>query len=319
MSSKEEKSFEKGLPKGYKKGVLQERKENGVVQCHVCQRECLVPKGKRGFCTTRINIDGTLYSMIYGRFPSGVQIDPIEKKPLHHFHPGTFVASIGSYGCNFRCKQCLNWASLWDFSEDNVGKPLNWDHKGLIISPKEFIEIAKRYRCPGVAFTYNEPTIWIEYVYDAAKLAKKDNLFTVFVTNGYITKKGVDYLGNLIDAWSVDFKGWSDRSYAKQGNIGVSAVGIRDVTKYAKEKYGIHVEIDTLVIPTINDDLEEMRLLAQWIFKNLGEDTPWHLIRYIPELAWSNDFRKIPPTPLLSVEKIAKIGNEVGLKFVYYR
>lgn len=312
-----EKEIHSQVSKGYKEAVLYDKLENKVVKCHVCQRECIVGEGRRGFCTTRINIEGKFYSMIYSRFPSGVQIDPIEKKPLYHFHPGTYVASIGSYGCNFRCKQCLNWCSLWDFSEDNVGKALAWDHKGIIVSPEEFINAAKMYNCPGVAFTYNEPTIWIEYVYDAAKLAKKEGLFTVFVTNGYITKKGIDYLGKLIDAWSVDFKGWSDKAYEKQGNVGVSASAIRDVTKYAKERYGVHIEVDTLVIPTINDDLNEMKQLASWIVKKLGEETPWHLIRYVPELAWDEKFRRLSPTPLSLIEEIKKIGYRAGLRYVY--
>ncbi len=305
----------------YKEATLYSKLANQKVQCHTCQRECVIPNGMRGFCMTRLNLAGKLYSIIYGLLYYGVQIDPIEKKPLYHFHPGTCVASIGSFGCNFRCKQCLNWSSNWSGTESEIGKPLDWSRNlfAALATPKQVVESAIKTGCPGIAFTYNEPTIWVEFVHDTAVLAKKVGLYTVFVTNGYITKKGIDYLGSLIDAWSVDLKGWSDKSYIKQGNLNVSAKGVRASTLYARTQYNIHIEVDTLVIPGINDDLDEMTQLARWIANKLGKSTPWHLISFSPSLAPDFKFRRLPPTPQATIEKIAKIGRKEGLRFVYTR
>lgn len=283
------------------------------VTCGVCPRRCRIPLSGKGFCQSRQNIKGKLYSLIYGLVSNGVQIDPIEKKPMYHFHPGTQVASVGSLFCNFRCRQCLNWWTTWGAGESQ--KTILGPSKREI-SPIELVGLVVKSGFPGLAFTYNEPTIWLEYVHDAAQLAKEKGLYTVFVTNGYITPEALDYIGPYIEAYAVDFKGFSDATYQRM-NSAPTLAPIPEMTKRAQEKWGMKVEVTTLLIPTINDDLTELRQMAQWIQENLGPNTPWHLSSFNPELAPDPDFKKIPPPPSVLAKKVKRIGQEEGLNFVY--
>lgn len=302
-----------------KEAVLYKKLKNKVVKCGVCQWRCVISPGNRGYCQTRINKNGKLYSLIYGLIYAGIQVDPIEKKPLYHLCPGSYVASIGSYGCNFRCKQCLNWSVSWGPNPANIGKPIDFESLGPVgLSPKEFIEKVKRAResVKGVAFTYNEPTVWLEYVLDASKLAKKEGLYTVFVTNGYITKEALDLIGPYIDGYAVDFKGFSDKTYKRQG--AVPKMGkIPEMAKRARKKWGMDVEITTLIIPTINDDMKELERMVDWMVKNLGKETPWHLSQFDPLLAPAEEFKNLPFTSINSLKKIAQMGRGKGLDFVY--
>lgn len=305
-----------------KKAILFQKLKKKVVECGVCQWRCLISPGKRGQCQTRLNKKGELYSLIYGLIYGGIQIDPIEKKPLYHLCPGTYAASIGSYGCNFRCRQCLNWSASWGPSAANIGQPIDFESlRPEHLSPQEFIGEVKKIRkanplVKGIAFTYNEPTIWLEYVLDASKLAKKAGLYTAFVTNGYLTKEALDLIGPFIDGYAVDFKGFSDETYQRQGaapNMGE----IPEMAERAKKRWRMDVEITTLIIPTINDDRKELEEMAEWMVRNLGKDTPWHLSQFDPLLAPDEKFSRLPFTQVDLLQKIAQMGREKGLDFVY--
>ncbi|NQT29647.1 MAG: AmmeMemoRadiSam system radical SAM enzyme [Candidatus Saganbacteria bacterium] len=276
------------------------------VECVLCPLKCKIAKGQAGICGARKNIDGKLYSLIYDKV-SSVAADPIEKKPLFHFHPGSRVLSVGTYGCNMRCGHCQNW----QIAHVNMAA-LDKEPMAEKISPHKLITLAKEANCQGIAWTYNEPTIWFEYAFEGAKLASAAGLYTVFVTNGYINQEPLDTIAPYLDAYCLDLKGFSDEAYYKLCKIRdfkpVLAAGER-----AKNKWNMHVEIVTLVVPTINDDETQLKGIAEWIREKLGPETPWHLTRSIPYL----EFAHLPPTPVSTLEKARQIGLDAGLKFVY--
>jgi len=296
-----------------KKALVFKKLSDNKVRCQVCQRRCLIPENQTGFCLTKLNQKGKLYTLNYGLI-QGVQVDPIEKKPFYHFHPGKMVPSIGSYGCNFRCKQCLNWPYSWGDKASLILKKIKEGKIFPIFEPEKLIKEIKDKGYEGIAFTYNEPVVWAEYVLDAAKLAKKENLFTVFVTNGSWTKETLDKIGPYLDAANVDLKGFSEKTYAQQGAFFGK---IPKMMVYAQKKHKIFLEITTLLIPGINDEPKEIKKMCQWIVKNLGPKTPWHLNRYSPDLAPDEKFQKIPPTSVEELKKVAAIGKKAGLEFVY--
>jgi pyruvate formate lyase activating enzyme len=249
----------------------------------------------------RVNRDGKIFAMNYAEV-SSMAPDHIEKKPLFHFFPGTYAFSLGTWGCNFHCKGCQNWEiSCVDIPR--VSQQL---------LPEREIELTKNYNCQGIAWTYNEPAIWLEYTLDSAKLAKKNNLYTVYVTNGYATPEALDAIGPWLDAWRVDVKGFTDAFYRQLAKI-PHWRGILDVARRAKEKWHMHVEVVTNVIPTMNDDEEQLRSIASWIRDNLGELTPWHVTRFHP----LHEFTHLSATPLATLERAHEIGKQAGLKFVY--
>ncbi len=281
--------------------MLYEKLPGSRVRCNICQWRCVINPGKVGVCRMRINRDGTLYTMNYGDV-SSVAADPIEKKPLFHFFPGTNAFSLGGWGCNFHCKDCQNWQiSCVDLPDDSMQ-----------LSPEGAVELARRQHCAGIAWTYNEPTVWLEYTLDSARLAKQNGLYTVYVTNGYITPEALDTIGPYLDAWRVDVKGFSDEVYRQLARL-PHWRGILDMAVRAKEKWGMHVEVVTNVVPTMNDDDEQLNGIAAWIRDNLGELTPWHVTRFYP----MHDLDYLPPTPVSTLEKAYKIGKDSGLKFVY--
>lgn len=301
------------------KAKLFEKLSGKKIRCTACQRYCQIDSGKVGFCLARKNFGSKLYSLNYG-LSSGIQIDPIEKKPLYHFHPGTEVLSVGSFGCNFRCRQCLNWHCSWgrkptEKLRTESQKTINDNDKEKdFISPEELVDLAIEKKCVGIAFTYNEPVIWPEYVYDTAKLAKSKSLYTVFVSNGSWSTQALDYYGPYLDAANIDFKGWGEKVYASQGAFWGELL---DNLILAFNKYHLHLELTTLLIPGINDKEEDLKKIANFIFKNLGPKTPWHLSRFSPERVASRKFSKIPPTSLELMKKAYKIGKASGLSFVY--
>jgi pyruvate formate lyase activating enzyme len=281
--------------------MLYETLPGGRVRCNVCQWRCLINPGELGVCRMRINRDGKIFAMNYAEI-SSVAPDHIEKKPLFHFFPGTYAFSLGGWGCNFHCKGCQNWEiSCADIPQGSQQ-----------LLPEREIELARDYNCQGIAWTYNEPAIWLEYTLDSAKAAKKDNLYTVYVTNGYATGECLDAMGPWLDAWRVDVKGFTDGFYRQLAKI-PHWRGILDVTKRAKEKWHMHVEVVTNVIPTMNDDEEQLTSIAAWIRDNLGELTPWHVTRFHP----LHEFTHLSATPLATLEKAYQIGKRAGLKFVY--
>jgi len=284
--------------------MIYEKLHNSRVRCHTCQWHCNIAPGKSGVCRMYINQDSVLYSMNYAK-TSSVAVDPIEKKPLFHFFPGSLVFSLGSWGCNFHCQDCQNW----EISCPETDEP--W-RRSREIQPQAAVELAKHYQCEGIAWTYNEPTIWFEYTFDCAKLAKENNLYTVYVTNGYMTPEALDTIGPYLDALRVDVKGFTDSFYQKLAKV-PRWRGILEVTKQAKEKWNMHVEVVTNIIPTMNDDDQQLKGIAHWIRDELGELTPWHVTRFFPHHYMSD----LPPTPISTLEHAYEIGRKAGLKFVY--
>lgn len=285
-----------------REAMLYESLPDQAVRCHVCQWQCVIRPDKFGVCRVRQNRNGKLYALNYG-VVSSAAVDPVEKKPLFHFFPGSQVFSIGGWGCNFHCRDCQNWEiACTDVPPD----------ASQIIMPEAAIEIAKRNNSAGVAWTYNEPGIWIEYTLDTAKLAKTNHLYTAYVTNGFSTPEALDAIGPYLDAWRVDIKGFSDAFYRDLAKV-TRWRGILDVTKRAKGKWGMHVEVVTNIIPTMNDDEVQLKDIATWIKTELGELTPWHITRFYPH----HDMNHLPPTPIASLERAITIGHEAGLHFVY--
>ena len=287
------------------KAILYERLAENRAKCNVCQRRCNIAEGKMGICMTRVNKGGDIYSTIYN-VVSSMAADPIEKKPVYHYFPGTKCFSLGSFGCNFRCVFCQNWEIAF---ADGTEIPAV---AGNRVTPEQAVNLAKQYGCKSISWTYNEPAIWLEYTLDCAKLAREQGLKTVYVTNGYITDEGLDVMGPYLDVYRVDIKSFSDEFYRKLINV-PSVQGVLDVTKAAKDKWHMHIEVVTNVIPTWNDDPENLRSIARWVKENLGELTPWHVTRFFPCAELTN----VPPTPLQTLETARSIGIEAGLKFVY--
>jgi pyruvate formate lyase activating enzyme len=285
--------------------LLFEKLADNRAKCNVCQRRCNIADGKMGLCLTRINKGGEIFSTIYG-VVSSMAVDPIEKKPVYHYLPGTKCFSMGTFGCNFRCVFCQNWQIAY---VDGTKIP---SVMGERVTPESAVEAAIRHGCASIAWTYNEPSIWLEYTIDCAKLAKARGLRTIYVTNGYITPEGLDLIGPYLDVYRVDLKSFSDEFYRKLINV-PSAAGVFETAKIAKEKWRMHVETVTNIVPTWNDDPENLRAIARWIKENLGEMTPWHVTRFFPCAKLTN----VPPTPLETLRSAKEIGTEEGLKFVY--
>ncbi|MFC1711134.1 AmmeMemoRadiSam system radical SAM enzyme [Patescibacteria group bacterium] len=297
-----------------KKAVLGKKLLNKEVLCLACQRYCRIKDNKTGFCQTRLNQNGQLFSLTYGVI-NGIQLDPIEKKPLYHFYPGSQVASIGSYGCNYRCKQCLNHWCSWGSPATEILHSLKTKTENIkVIEPESFVNSILSKGYPGIAFTYNEPSIWPEYVYEVGKLAKEKGLFTVFITNGSWSKEALEYLAPVIDAVNIDIKGFFPKTYKKM-NAFIGSV--LEKTELVVKKYKILTELTTLIIPGINDSLKELESLTAWIVKELGKDIPWHLSRFDPNLSKDQEFQKIPVTSIKTLKKAYKIGKKAGLNYIY--
>jgi pyruvate formate lyase activating enzyme len=288
-----------------KEAVLYEKLEDCKVKCLLCPRYCIISPDKTGYCGVRKNEKGLLYTLIYGKV-SSINVDPIEKKPLFHFHPGSKVLSLGTYGCNMRCIHCQNWQIAHAMIDKTPDMPYEY------IEPEQVIKLAEETGSEGIAFTYNEPTIWMEYALDVFKLAKKKGLYTVFVTNGYITKEAIDLIGPYLDSFRVDIKGFNDKFYKNLAKVN-NFETILEATKYAKDKWNMHVEVITLVIPGWNDDDEQLREIAEWIVENLGVDTPWHVTCFTPYL----ELKDVPMTPIETLENAHQIGLDAGLRYVY--
>lgn len=287
-----------------REALLYQEVGEGRVRCDVCQVRCVVPEGGRGTCRTRVNRQGRLYTLIYG-LASSAGVDPIEKKPLYHFYPGTSVFSAGTRGCNFRCPGCQNYEISQD-SPDESG----W---GLYrLTPEESVALALEHRCQGICWTYNEPAIWFEHTLDTARLAKDRGLYTAYVTNGTLTPEALDMIGPYLDAYRVDLKAFSREAYRRISGY-ARFEGILEVAVRARQRWGMHVECVTNVTPTVNDDPGMLRELARWIRDALGAHTPWHLTRFYPCL----DLAHLPPTPVDVLERTRAMALEEGLAYVY--
>jgi pyruvate formate lyase activating enzyme len=283
-----------------KKEAMLYEKLDSVLNCHVCQRRCIISNGKTGFCEMRQNQDGILYTLNYAA-TSSVAVDPIEKKPLFHFYPGSMVFSLGSLGCNFRCSYCQNW----NISQADINKTSTRD-----MPPEEAIRLTQEYGCQSIAWTYNEPTMWFEYTYNSAKLAKKENINTIYVTNGYMSEEVLELISPILDAANVDLKGMSDSFYKE-----LCEARLQPVLDNIQRMYdsGIHLEITNLVIPGYNDSEEDLKALIKFMAEEVGVEVPLHFSRFFPYY----QLKDVHPTPVEALEKAQKMAYEAGLKYVY--
>jgi pyruvate formate lyase activating enzyme len=261
---------------------------------------CVIQPGKLGFCNVKENRDGKLVSLTYGQL-TAIAVDPIEKKPLSHFYPGSRSFSISSVGCSFTCPWCQNWHL-------SVSKP--GDLKTTYASPREVVAMARKQECISIAYTYNEPLINLDYVEDTARLARANDIKNVLVTNGYISKEALGKIVDVIDAANVDWKAFNT-SFYKEYCTG----DLNDVLNATLEmkQNGIHIEVTFLVIPETNDDEDETRALARYMYEKLGPDTPLHLSRFFPH----HKFSHVPSTPVESLIKAREIAIEEKLRYVY--
>jgi len=278
-----------------------EAQPNGKVHCYLCPRHCHIGRGQAGFCFIRTNHDGKLYSLGYGA-PAALQIDPIEKKPLNHFLPGSRVFSMGTAGCNMGCFFCQNW---------DISKSRQDQVNARAVPPGEVPLLALQNGCESLAFTYNEPTIWGEYIIDICKAAKPYGLKTVMVTNGYITREAFHDIYGYIDAANVDLKAFTETFYGKITLTHLQPV--LDTLLLLKRETAVWFELTNLMIPTLNDDPEETRKLTDWILDHLGPDVPLHFTAFHPDFK----LRDKPRTPPETLHRARQIALEAGLHFVY--
>jgi len=284
-----------------KEAMLYKKLDNGLVRCALCAHRCTVKPERLGICGVRQNVEGTLYTLVYGQ-AIAVHVDPIEKKPIYNFLPGTRSFSIATVGCNFRCVFCQN-ADISQAPRERLSPPAD------DFPPDQVVAAAKRYACDSIAYTYTEPTVFFEYAYDAAKLAHQEGIKNIFVTNGYMTLEALEEINPYLDAANVDLKSFSDAFYRR-----VCGARLRPVleTIEAMHQRGVWVEVTTLLIPGLNDSDDELRGIAQFIHE-VDPDIPWHISRFTPR----HKMRDKPSTPIERIHRAAEIGRGQGLRYVY--
>ncbi|MGC8662199.1 MAG: AmmeMemoRadiSam system radical SAM enzyme [Candidatus Micrarchaeia archaeon] len=283
-----------------KEGILYKSMPGERAVCNLCARRCNIPKGGLGFCGVRKNNNGKIFSTVYGKI-AALNIDPIEKKPLFHFKPGARMLSVGTVGCNFNCQYCQNW----DLSHEH--EPMGKD-----IMPDELVKLGLEQSVDGLTYTYNEPTVFMEYALDVAKEARKHKLFNTFVTNGYMTGESAELAAKYIDAITVDFKGNANINFVRKYISILSDDPIFETLKILKEKK-VFIEITDLIIPKVGDSLQDAKKLVLWIRDNLGPDTPMHFLRFYPEFKMQN----IPETPIETLVEHHNMAKEAGMNYVY--
>lgn len=277
---------------------LYEIEKNKKVRCLACSHKCLINDMKTGICGVRENQDGKLFLLVYGKI-SAMNIDPIEKKPLYHFLPKSFAYSIGTVGCNFKCDWCQNF---------DISQSSKFGERAFILgsdmTPEEIVEDALKNKCKSIAYTYNEPAIYVEFVHDTAVIAKKKGLKNILVTNGYFSKESFDYIKDYIDAANIDLKTFNKDYYEKYCGGKLEYV-LKNIEWFFKNN--IHIEITTLIIPGINDSEEEFEKIAKFI-SNIDKNIPWHITRFFPMYKMTN-------TPVTSITTLKK-AEEIGKKYL---
>jgi pyruvate formate lyase activating enzyme len=287
-----------------KEAMLVKELDNQTVQCRVCEHMCVLRPDAAGICGVRKNIDGVLYLVVYGDAVA-VHIDPIEKKPLFHFFPGSDALSIGTYGCNLRCRWCQNW----ELSQ--VRNPDQLPAKGNgFYSPEELVSIAHKRHIQSIAYTYNEPTVFFEYSYDVARLAKEQGIKNVYVSNGYMSLESLGVLSPYLDAINVDLKGFTDTLYTRYTGSHLEPVK-RNIAFIAQET-DIWIEVTTLVVPELNDSDDELRAAAEWL-ASVDSNMPWHVSAFHPNYKMLDK----PRTPVATLERAYHIGKNAGLNHIY--
>jgi pyruvate formate lyase activating enzyme len=285
-----------------KEAMLWRSQEGSKIGCFLCAHRCQVAAGRFGVCGVRENQKGKLFTHVYGEVIAA-HIDPIEKKPLYHFFPGTTSFSIATVGCNFRCPFCQNWQI------SQVTKKDKRFGDGRALSPEEIVRVARAQGCRSISYTYTEPTIFFEYAYDTAHLARNVGLANVFVTNGYMTDEALRTIHPFLDAANVDLKAFRDETYKKI--FGARLQPVLDSIRLMRE-LGIWVEVTTLVVPDLNDGDQELGDIARFI-ASVSREIPWHISRYHPDY----EYDEAPATPLGTLRKAGHLGKEAGLKYVY--
>lgn len=321
-----------------KESILYEKLGNEKVRCKTCSHFCIVASGKRGLCGVRENIGGKLYLLVYGR-AIAANIDPVEKKPLFHFLPGTFTFSISTVGCNFRCGNCQNWtisqfsklaphqnkSELTRFPRINSGQENKSfgagfpettremiENSGEYLPPKKVVELTKENNCPSISYTYTEPTIFLEYALDTMKLARKAGLKNIWVSNGFMSPETLKKIIPYLDAINIDIKSFNDKFYRENCGARLAPV-LENCKNVVKNK--IWLETTTLIIPTLSDNEKMLEKIARFIKDELGDFVPWHVSAFSGAISWK--LQHLPETPIEKVKKACEIGKSVGLKHVY--
>jgi len=298
-----------------KQARLYEKLGDDLVRCTACSWYCRIAPNQVGICATRLNQKGKLYSLVYG-LAIGLHLDPVEKKPLYHFYPGEKLLSFGTSGCNFGCLFCQNWEMSNQIKNQkskikNLKKELTNFIKAMSqkITPKKIVEMAVNFGAKGIAYTYNEPAIFIEFAHDCMVLAKKKGLKNVFVSNGFESKESFDYIKDYLDAINIDLKSFRPEFYQK-----VCLSKIEPVKENIKRYFeaGIETEVTTLVIPGYNDTQKELEQIAQYLV-SISPDIPWHISAFYPAYKMLD----VPPTPVEKLILAYEIGKKAGLRYVY--
>jgi len=276
---------------------------DGSLQCRVCEHFCVIPLDGWGRCGVRQHVDGKLILQVYG-YPIAVHLDPIEKKPLYHFLPGSAIYSLGTLGCNFRCPWCQNW-EISQLTPREVGLP-----HGKMMTPEEVVRQAQRQGARAIAYTYNEPTVFFEYTLDIARLAREAGLRNVYVSNGFMSREALERLVPYLDAINIDLKGFSEPFYREYCGARLEPVK-RNIADLVHNP-AVWVEVTTLLIPGLNDSDAELRAAAEWMAR-VSPDTPWHFSAFFPAYQMLDR----PPTPLTTLLKAAQIAREAGMRYVY--
>lgn len=284
-----------------KEAMLYRRLEEGRIHCYLCSQHCHIDIGKTGKCGVRENREGKLWSLVYGNLIAQ-HVDPIEKKPLFHFQPGSASYSIATAGCNFTCKFCQN-------ADISQAPRERGDIAGLSTGAEVIAEQARQAGCGSISYTYTEPTIFLEYALDVAVSAKERGLANVFVSNGYMSEEAMDAAAPVLDAANIDLKAFNDRFYQEQCGARLKPV-LNTLERMKRE--GIWLEVTTLLVPGLNDSETELKDLAGFLV-SLGAETPWHISRFYPAYRLTNR----GPTPVQSIRKAREIGLEAGLRYVY--
>lgn len=293
-----------------KESISYDKLDEKSVKCKTCSHYCIIAPGKRGICAVRENIDGELFFLAYGR-AIAANIDPVEKKPLFHFMPGSPTFSIGTAGCNLQCGNCQNWnISQLGRNPDTALEII--EKSGEDLSPEKIIDLAKNSNCPSVSFTYTEPTIFLEYALDTMKLAKKEGLKNIWVSNGFMSKETLKLIVPYLDAINIDIKSFEDKFYRENCAARLDPV-LENCRAIVKNK--IWLEITTLVIPNLSDDEGMLRKIAGFIKNELGDFVPWHVSAFSGAISWK--LQDFPETTVEKIKRAYEIGKAAGLKYVY--
>jgi pyruvate formate lyase activating enzyme len=276
----------------------------GKGRCTLCPHHCVVGENKEGLCRARGMRSGRMVSLTYSR-PATIISDEIEKKPLYHFHPGTRALSLGSLGCNVLCTGCQNWQiSHASARTETTRLP--------VLSPQEALAMARKHKLAGVAFTYNDPVVWIEYVHDVCAVFREAGLYTAFITAAYMSEAALDYVAPVVQAFKFDLKAASPEGWARLSKVKDPDPACEAAVR-ASKVHGCHVEVVSNIVPELNDSAADLTTMAVWVHDNLGPTTPWHVTRFLPDFELSY----LPATPIPVLERGVSLGKAAGLRFVY--